>query len=405
MKLAYLVSEYPKRSHTFIRREIVELRKRGANINIFSIRKPNKSELLCEQDWDDYKDTWSILPVPIYNVLKIHLKLLIKEPNSYFSTLIAAFKHRNSGFKNGLWSIFYFVEAILLSNQIQKQDIKHLHIHFANAGADIGYLAAKYTNCTWSITIHGSCDFDYPAGTLLGKKLESVSFANCASNFGRAQAFRVVDSKFWQKIFISRCGIELDALPELVTRQSNNKFRIICVGRISSEKGHIGLIEACAKVFKEFDNAELVLIGDGPDRANIEYSIKNNGISDKVTLLGNVSEAEVLSQLVDADLFALPSLMEGVPLVLMEAMAMSIPVVAPRLAGIPELVEDRVSGLLYTPADWDDMSSKILELIEDKKMTSTLVKNGRKKVLDEFVINKSVEPLWTKLQNLSDNKN
>ncbi len=399
MKLAYLVSEYPKRSHTFIRREIAELRKRGAKIHIFSIRRPSKSELICEQDWHDFHDTWSILPTTLINFIKVHLKLFLSQTIPYGSTLKAAFQHRNPGIKNSIWSIFSFAEAVLLADQIQKLKISHLHVHFANVGADIGYLVSNFTKCSWSMNLHGACDFEYPAGPLLGKKLESVSFANCASNYGRAQAFRVVDYKHWEKLFISRCGIEFEALPKPMNKKSNNNFQIICVGRFSSEKGHLGLIEACTKVFNKFEKIELLLIGDGPERDKIEYKINKNEIASRVTLTGNIAETDVLKQLSNADLFALPSLMEGIPLVLMEAMAMNLPVVAPRLAGIPELVEDKIGGFLYTPGDWSEMAEKIIQLIEDEALSTKLADNGRTKVLSEYIVSKSVEPLWRRLSS------
>ncbi|MFT5085584.1 MAG: colanic acid/amylovoran biosynthesis glycosyltransferase [Lentisphaeria bacterium] len=402
MKIAYFVSEYPARSHTFIRREIKELRKRGADIHVLAIRKQAKNTLICEQDWSDYNETWSILPISILALFKIHLQALLSSPLAYFKSLYAALKHRNPGFNNIIWAIFQFAEAIVVAKEIQARQIKHMHIHFSNAGANIGYCVNVYSGVTWSMTLHGACDFEFPAGPLLGEKLLSCSFANCASYYGKSQAYRTVGAEHWDKLFVSRCGIDVEAMPETPQRQKGETVRIMCVGRISTEKGHLGLIEACAQAFSKNDNLELILVGDGPDRGIIEAKIKEKGIQDKVTLTGSVSEAEVLERVATVDLFALPSLMEGIPLVLMEAMALEVPVIAPRIAGIPELIEDQVNGLLYRPGDWSEMAEKITLLANNPTLMETLGRKGKEKVLGEFVIHKSVDPLWEKLKEFAE---
>ncbi len=398
MKVAYLISEYPKRSHTFIRREIAELRRRGVDIHVLAIRRPELSELLCEHDWVDYRDTTPILPTTLFHLLKVHLGYLLFNPIRYIKTIVAAFKHRNRGIKSITWSLFYFAEAILLVDQLKKQNIYHLHVHFANAGANLGYLVSIFNNCTWSMTLHGLSDFTYPALPLLGDKLKSVSFANCISNYGRAHALLAVDSEHWHKIFISRCGIELRDLPNIVEYKKNKIFNIICVGRLSSEKAHLGLIEAFSQVLQKIDNVKLTLLGDGPEREKIEEKIKEYAIENKVTLLGHVSEESVLVKLANADLAVSSSLMEGIPIALMEAMALKVPVVAPRIAGIPELVDDNISGLLFTPTDWAEMAEKMIQLIENDTLRERLIKNGHEKVLAQYTITKSIVPLWKQLK-------
>ena len=400
MTIAYLASEYPKRSHTFIRREISEMRDRGLNIKVVSIRRPDKSELLCQQDWDDYNDTWSILPISVFSIASIHIRSLLSSPLLYISTFIKALKHRNPGAKNLLWSIFHFVEAIILSSKIKSENITHLHTHFANVGATIGYLTSSFTGCSWSLTLHGSADFDFPAGTLLSDKLKTVKFANCVSSYGRSQLYRSIPIDYWHKIFISRCGIEIEAIPDHHPTGKNTRFTLGCVGRLSAEKGHLGLIEACHQLVNQNKDIRLVLIGDGPERQLLEKKVKELNLEERIEFKGFVSEEAVIEHLKEIDLFVLPSLMEGIPLVLMEAMAMHIPVVAPRLAGIPELIEDNQNGLMYTPSDWQDLADKVIYLIENPDVARNLALKGRQKVLEEFTIKNSVEPLWNKFQEL-----
>ena len=397
MELAYLVSEYPARSHTFIRREIYELRKRGAIVHVFAIRKPPIDALICEQDWIDYRDTKSILPVSARNLIKTHFYALIDQPKSYIKTLLTALKHRLPGTKSALWAIFHFMEAIVIARELKKLDVTHLHVHFANAGSDIGYLANSYAPITWSINLHGACDFEYPAGPLLGDKLLSCNFAICASYYGASQAYRTIPSKDWHKLIISRCGIELNAMPQIIPLTDKKDLVIICVARLSVEKGLPGLITAFSQAYSQTQNIKLVLVGDGPDRSLIEEKIIEYKLQNKVVLTGNVTGHEVLELINTADIFASASLMEGIPLVLMEAMALETPVIAPRIAGIPELIDNNINGLLYTPGKWDELAKKMVTLTDNLELRTQLGHQGKEKVIQEFDIAVSVQPLWDKL--------
>lgn len=394
--LAYLTSEYPARSHTFIRREIYELRKRGLKIDVVAIRRPQKATLLCEQDWIDYDDTWPILPISFKKLIKSHIYSLIKTPKKYLSTFIASLGHRLPGLKNLIWSIFHFAEAIIVATELRKRGTKHIHVHFANASSTIGYLVSVFCNITFSMTLHGASDFGYPSVCLLGKKIPLCRFALCVSFFGLAQAYRTVENSHWSKLSIYRCGVELNDI-RLVKRTKSKNKKIVNVGRLSSEKGQIGLLKAFLYVKQKLNNAELILVGDGPDREKICEFIEYYRIGDSVTLTGAVPEKDVFDIIGKADIFALSSLMEGIPLVLMESMALSVPVVAPRVAGIPELVDDKVNGLLYTPANWTELSEQIIRLAKDERLAGILGANGRKVVENGFNIAKSIDPLYQKL--------
>lgn len=395
MKVAYLVSEYPARSHTFIRREIAELRKRGVEIHIFSVRSTSPESLLTETDRAAFEETWKILPVSVPRLLSDHLAACIAAPGKYLSTLRRAWHHRLPGSREALWSLFYFSEAIRLARELERRDLKHLHVHFANAGATVGFLAATFAGISWSMNLHGACDFEFPAGPLLGEKLRSVRFANCSSHFVRAQALRTIPAEHWQKLFVSRCGIELNTMPELAKREADDdqQLRIISVGRLSSEKGQLGLIKAFSRARELGMQAELVLVGDGPDRALVEAEIAAHDLQECCHLRGNLAEQDCLAEIAQGDILALPSLMEGVPLVLMEAMVLNVPVIAPRIAGIPELVEDGVSGVLYDPADWEGMAQALANLASDAEKRKNMIVAAQQKVLAEFVIHKAVDPL------------
>src|SRR6185436_1584382 len=163
-----------------------------------------------------------------------------KRPRAYASTLLRALRHRVPGVRALVWSAFHFVESIDLANEIERRGVDHLHNHFANSGANVGLLAAHYLRLRWSLTLHGTSEFDYPAGMLLAEKIETARFVACVTHFGRAQAMRIVDPKHWHKFVIVRAGIDPPALPPRRSeppRAAGKRPLIVCVARLSPEKG------------------------------------------------------------------------------------------------------------------------------------------------------------------------
>ena len=396
MTVAYFVTEYPGGSHTstFIRREIAALRDRGVDIDVYAIRRPPRDSLLAEREVQDWNETWSVLPVQPTALVQSHLRAALHSPARYVSTLATALRHRNPGARNLLWALFHFAEAVHLAGELDRRRATHLHVQFATSGAQIGMLVHALTDMPWSIALHGSCDFEYPAAPLLGDKLETVEFASCASHFGRAQAMRTVPPQFWDRLFVSRCGIEIDQLP---ARQPSDRalptFHIYSVGRLSPEKGPSGLIAALEKCRAAGLDAHLTVVGEGPTRPELDGWVAALGLSDHCHLLGALAEEDTLKQIARADVVALSSFMEGLPVVLMEAMGLGVPVVAPRLAGIPELVEHERNGLLYHPGDWDGLAAAILRLAHDPDLVRRLTNEARTTVREEFDVTGAVGPL------------
>jgi colanic acid/amylovoran biosynthesis glycosyltransferase len=392
MKIGYLVSQYPAPSHTFIRREVEALRRRGLTIETFSVREPAATSRLSAADREEHTRTYYILPGKRGAVLRAHGWALVQQPGRYFSTLREALRHRVAGARQLLWSLFYFVEAIVLAHELSRREVGHLHNHFANAGANVGVLACHFLQLGWSVTLHGISEFDYPAGLLLGRKLAQARFAACVSWFGMAQAMRVAAPADWDKLFVARWGIDTRALPPRAPA-GRGPARVVCVGRLSPEKGHLGLLQAFAAVVKRGQAAELRLIGDGPERANIEAAIAAHGLEDRCVLLGQQPEDETLAEVAAADLVVSASFMEGLPVVLMEALGLGVAVVAPRVAGIPELVEDGTSGLLFAPADWAGLAACLERALGDRTLRERLGRAGQQRVRAEFDADLACLPL------------
>jgi glycosyltransferase involved in cell wall biosynthesis len=392
-KVAYLVTRYPARSHTFIRREIDVLRSLGVLVDVYAVRGAGPGDVLTDREADDERTTWHAVPPPPRRLVRAHFDALRRRPGAYLRTLGAAWRHRNPSVRAALWSVFHFLEAIDLAVELERRDTDHLHVHFATSSGQVGYLVHRFLGIPWSLTLHGSCDFEHPAGTLLGPKIAAASFVRCVSHYGRSQALRTVPPQEWAKVFVAHTGLDLASMPPMRRVPPPQPAQVCSIGRLSSEKGQAGLLEAFARCRDEGLDAELVLVGDGEDRGMIEDRVRDLGLAARCRLTGVLPEHAVITQLLTTTVLALPSLMEGLPVVLMEAMALGVPVVAPRVAGIPELVEHERTGLLFDPADWDGLADGIMRLARDPTLAASLAAAARVTVEERFDITTSVLPL------------
>lgn len=395
MRVAYLVSQYPAPSHTFIRREIAALRKKGAEIHIFSVRSPSPEEVMSDLDRSDLDETGYLLPVTLGKVFANQLRMLVRRPGRYLSALRSSLRHRNPGARALLYSAFYFAEGMLLAERLQEKEVEHLHNHFANSASNAALVASRYLDISLSLTLHGLCDFDFPAGPLLAEKVAASTFIACATQYGLAQAMRLCSPSDWYKLTVVRCGVELDKLgaPRVRDPGSTAPLRIICVGRLSPEKGQLGLIESFAAATRRGLDAELVLVGDGPDRDRVEACVQTTGMQSRVHFLGRLPEARTLEEISKSDVLVVASFMEGLPVVLMEALAMQVPVIAPTIAGIPELVEDGAVGRTFFAGDWHQLADRMLELGSDPAMRARFGAEGRKRIEAAFDVERAVRPL------------
>ncbi len=387
LRLAYLTSQYPATSHTFIRREVSALRALGVDLQTFSVRAPAPAELKSPSDQREAADTYTLLRQSPAAFAAAHLGELARRPGLYCRTLLLALRHRVPGLKPALLSLAHFAEAILLAAELRRRGIDHLHNHFANSGATVGLLASTQAGIRWSFTIHGISEFDYPAGLLLGDKIAAASFVACVSYFGRAQAYRLVDAREWGKLTVVRCGLELDTLPEPASG-IGPRTQLILVGRLSAEKGIAGLLKSLAMISPN-ERPALSIVGDGPLRGALDELVDRLGLGADVSFLGRLPEAETLDAIAQHDALVLPSFMEGLPIVLMEAMALGKPVIATRVAGIPELVSDGESGLLFTPSNWAELAERIADIAGDRDLRRRLGEAGKARVAAEFDVRKS----------------
>ncbi|MFT3852370.1 MAG: glycosyltransferase [Ilumatobacteraceae bacterium] len=396
MSVGYLVSQYPAASHTFIHREVEAVRAAGVTVHTFSVREPAANERATAADAEAFATTTYLLPIGLSRYARAHAGLAVRRPVRYSRTLLRAVRHRVPGLRSFVYAFVYFAEAGVLADELRRRgDVDRLHNHFANAGAIVGMLAAELAGVPWSLTLHGISETDYPAGNLLAEKIAAADVVACVSQFGRAQAYRLTDPSEWPKLCIVRCGIDTGALPAAVPKLGDGggagsaPTRLVCVGRLSPEKGHHGLIDAFATVVGTGRRATLALIGDGPERPAIVAQIERLGLGDVVELRDRLPERETLEVVAASDVLVLASFMEGLPVSLMEALALGRPVVAPRVAGVPELVVDGAHGLLFTPGDWDELAACLARLVDEPALRKELGDAGPARIAERFDVHDS----------------
>ena len=392
-RIAYLISKYPDFSHTFILREVLALRERGLEIEVASINDAPPLSQLTQIERDEVSRTFYVKRSGGLGVLRAKLWLLLHRPAGLFRGLFFALSLGGGDTARTLRCLFYYLEALLLAKWMHDRSISHLHVHFATPAATVGLILTRVFPITFSMTVHGPDEFYDVPGYVLAEKIEAASFVVCISFFAQSQLMKLSPGRSWSKFELARLGVDNAQFAPRPFRTSPETFQILCVGRLVSAKGQRILIEAVAQLNHAGHKLQLQLVGDGPDRADLEALVREKNLPTTVTFAGIVNQENIKAYYQNADIFALASFAEGIPVVLMEAMAMEIPCVATRINGIPELIEDGKDGLLVAPSDVKGMAAAIERLMSSAELRESLGKAGCQRVKQQYELSKSADRL------------
>ncbi len=382
LKIAYLVSEYPAVSHTFIFREIHELRKLGFQVLTASVKRPSNPGKMTEQEKRDAESTFYILSPPLKGVA-LALAVLFSMPLRFARMAAYAMgtvRKRTGGI---LKPLAYLVEACGLLWWASRNKVGHVHVHFANPAATVALIASRTGLLEFSMSVHGPDVFYNVERNMLDLKVRHAKFVRCISHFCRSQLMMFAPPGIWDKFRIVRCGVD----PEVFKPNGHVAGgipEILSIGRLVPAKGWHVLIKAFAALKETGLDFRATMVGGGSVAEELKEEVSRLGLGDRVELVGAVSPDKVHFFYDRADIFVLPSFAEGVPVVLMEAMAKEIPVVSTRITGIPELIEDGRSGFLATPSDHAELAGKIESLVRDGKTREMLGKEARRKVMEKY---------------------
>lgn len=361
MRIAYLVNQYPKVSHSFIRREIHALERQGVQVLRIALRGWD-ADVVSPEDQAERQATRYVLAGSILVLLASVGRMLLASPRRFGAAWCLALRMSRRADRSFAHHLAYLAEACRLLPWLREFDVSHVHAHFGTNSAEVAMLARELGGPPYSFTVHGPEEFDKPEFIGLGEKIRRAAFVVAISSFGRSQLYRWVAQSEWSKIHVVHCGLE-SSFHELSPMRFPSSPRLVCVGRLCEQKGQLLLIAAARRLMEKGVRFELVLAGDGEMRADIEAAIAKFQLTSCVRITGWVGGDQVREEILAARALVLPSFAEGLPVVLMEAMALARPVITTPVAGIPELVIGGEHGWLVPAGSVDELTAAMEDVL------------------------------------------
>ncbi len=378
LNIAYLISQYPAISHTFILREVLGLRRLGLSIQTASVNNPDRGhEGLTQAERDEASATYYIKAAGAGGALSALWWGLRRSPVAIMSSAWYALRLGRTDIKSMALMMAYWIEALMLWRWLDARSLTHLHTHFASQPAFVAMFCSRMSGIPFSITVHGPDEFYQIEPQRLLEKICAAKFVVCISSFARSQLMRVVPFKQWDKLIVVRLGVDPEAFefdPQAHAQPAGDHLNMLCVGRLCEAKGQGVLLQAVALLKARDVLCTITLVGNGALANDLKAQSSLLGIEDRCVFAGAVNQDHIKSFFNQADLFVLPSFAEGIPIVLMEAMSLGLPVLSCHVAGIPELIHHGVNGLAIAPGDAQALADAIegfTQLSVDQKQQMT----------------------------------
>lgn len=346
MKIAYLINCYPATSHSFIRREIEAVERAGIPVTRVSVRSADPSSLPDHRDRAEVGKTEVLLAKGAARLAATAFQAVVRSPRKSIAAMRIAMSGMDWNFMSFVRRAAYFAEAAALANLMRTKKIDHLHAHFGTNPAMVARLASKLSSVPYSFTVHGPDEFDAPRALDLHGKIADSAFCVAISSYGRSQLMRWSAYADWHKIAVVRCGVDANFLDSRAISPTPHEPNFCAVARLSAQKGVPLLIEAASRLKHAGKQFRLIIVGDGELRSEIEAMIQRLNLEDVVDLAGWASSEVVIEHLLQAQALVLPSFAEGLPVVIMEALALKRPVIVTAIAGTPELVDGQCGWLI-----------------------------------------------------------
>ena len=361
MRIAYFINQYPKVSHSFIRREILALERNGFEVQRIALRGWDDG-LVDEEDLRERERTRYVLQDGLRGLVVPVLQALLNRPSRFFAALVLALRMGRRADRAWPYHLVYLAEACRLLPWLREFGATHVHAHFGTNSAEVVMLAQALGGPSYSFTVHGPEEFDKPQFIHLGEKVRRAAFVVAISSYGRSQLFRWVDHAHWPKVKVVHCGLER-AFHDVPPVAMPAAPRLVCVGRLCEQKGQLLLMQAASLLSAQGQAFEIVLAGDGEMRAEIEALIERYGLQGRVRITGWISSEQVRAEILAARALVLPSFAEGLPVVIMEAMALRRPVLTTYVAGIPELVHPGENGWLFPAGAVEELAAALADCL------------------------------------------
>lgn len=392
MKIAYIMSRFPLLSETFILREMVEVERQGHEVIMYP--------LICQHQPVVHNETkkWAsrvnCIPFMSLAVFVENLRSFFRHPLRYISLLWRVFKENLSSLDFLTKSLYLFPKAVYTAKRIQMDGVDHIHAHYATHPALEAWIIHNLTGINYSITIHAHDIYDCQA--MLETKLRDAIFLAPISNYNIDFMANHVGEWIREKCHVIHCGVTVEQYSVAPRRKEQDSvFEVLQIGSLHWKKGQVDLLKSVALLRNQGVHLRLRIIGEGDERSNLEREIQTLELEGVVELLGAKTQEEVASLLPTADCYVQSSVSEGIPVAIMEAMACELPVVATNITGIPELVLDRITGILVHPSDIEALASAMQFIKDNPGLAQQMGKLGRSRVQDRFDLKKNVANLIT----------
>jgi glycosyltransferase involved in cell wall biosynthesis len=388
----YIVSRFPAVTETFVVNEWLALSERF-RMQLVALRRTRAAPV--------HPETARVMPharfagAPRRGAVAAHLACLARRPRTYLSVLAAVLRGAlRFSLVEAAKETVVFLQAVAVARTAAREGVDHVHAHFASHAATAAWIVHRLTGIPFSFTAHANDLFVAPV--LLDRKSADARFVIAISEYNRRVLVERCPSA--RRLEVVHCGVDSQRYGwhGIGDRDPD---RAVCVASLFEKKGHEHLIDALALLAERRPGMVLELVGDGPERERILQRARERGVAERVSLLGARSSEEVRATLAGAGVFALPSVrlpsgrMEGIPVALMEAMASGVPVVATRLSGIPELVQDGVTGLLVEPRDPHGLAAAMARVVEDDALAAELALRARELVERSFSLTREARRL------------
>ncbi len=378
MKIGYLMNSYPMTSTTFIRREIEGLEALGLEVNRYAVRHWGE-KLVDPLDIADQARTHYLLTNNAFALIASFFTVLFTNPAGFFRGLALWFQvWRNAG-SLSIKFIAYLLQATYFYQRSKQDGLQHVHVHFSTNATTVAMLAKQMGGVSYSFTAHGPDEFVDPTASSMALKVRHAAFVAAISNYCKVLLVRFSSYEYWDKIIIVHCGLNIADFSPNYDFDENNQS-LICVGRICPQKAQLLFPPALAQLKNEFPNMKVHFIGDGESRPALEAAIKQYDVANMVVLHGWKVNSEVREMLANSRGLLLPSFAEGLPVVIMESLALGRPVISTYIAGIPELV-DESCGWMIPAGSIDGIASAIRAALNTSpEKLSAMGKEGRSRI-------------------------
>lgn len=399
LKVAYIMSRFPKLTETFILYEMLAMQKQGIQVEVYPLLREQTKVMHPEAV--PFIEAAHFQPFISLSIIRANLHFLLRKPGTYLGTIWTLLRKNWGSIRFFTGALGLLPKSVLFAYQMKAESINHVHAHFASHPAAAAFIIHRLAGIPYSFTAHGS-DL-HRDRHMLSEKVAEAAFVVAISNYNKELIISECQGKYRDKVVVIHCGVDTqvfrDSFNETFLESGKQPFMILCIGTLHEVKGQAYLIEACARLQEKGIDFMCHFVGDGPDRKSLTELAERVGLAAKVRFHGQQKRERVAQLLKEADVLVAPSVptrdgrREGIPVVLIEAMSSSVPVLASNISGIPELVINESTGLLAPPRDVAALADALERYYRDPALRKCLGQSGRQKVVEEFDLNKNASSL------------